>query len=87
MLDARPAIAAPPRTPLDTLEDVLARTDRPLTVAELRHACRVRTATVCQALATLTAQGRIEKTIGGYQRISRPPVSDTPLQPPGNGNG
>ena len=66
---------------------MLARTDRPLTVAELRQACRVRTASVCEALATLTAQGRVEKTGGGYQRVAGLPFPDTPLHASGNGNG
>jgi hypothetical protein len=58
---------APSPSPIDTLADVLARTDRPLTLAQLRQACRLRTARVCQALATLTAQGRVHKTAAGYQ--------------------
>jgi hypothetical protein len=58
------------RSPIDTLEDVLAHTDRPLTVVELRQACRMRTAHVCQALAALTAQGRVHKTAAGYQRAA-----------------
>ena len=89
------ATAPPPPSrpsPTDTLEDVLAHADRPLTLAELRHACRLRTARVGQALAALTAQGRVEKTTGGYQRIasshpSGPPFPATPLHALGNGNG
>jgi hypothetical protein len=70
LVDATPAAAsrAPVRSPIDTLDDVLAHTDRPLTVVQLRQACRMRTAHVCQALAALTAQGRVHKTVGGYQR-------------------
>lgn len=64
------ALRAPVRSPIDTLEDVLAHTDRPLTVVELRQACRMRTAHVCQALAALTAQGRVHKTAAGYQRAA-----------------
>jgi len=67
------AMPIPPparRSPTDTLEAVLAHTDRPLTLAELRHACRIRTAHVCQALAALTAQGRVGKTSAGYQLAS-----------------
>lgn len=69
-----------------------AHTDRPLSVVELRQACRMRTAHVCQALAALTAQGRVHKTAGGYARaaspsVSRDPFPTPPLQPPGNGNG
>ena len=64
------ALRAPVRSPIDTLEDVLAHADRPLTVVELRQACRMRTAHVCQALAALTAQGRVHKTAAGYQRAA-----------------
>jgi hypothetical protein len=56
-----------PRSPADRIENILAHIDRPLTLTELRHACRIRTAHVCQALATLTAQGRVRKTTIGYQ--------------------
>lgn len=70
LLDGTPTPVRSPRSPIDTLEDVLAHTDRPLTRAELRHACRMRTAHVCQALAALTAQGRVRKTPAGYQLAS-----------------
>ena len=92
ILDATPAPAPTPRSPLALLEQMLARSDRPLTFVELRHACRIRTAHVCQALAALTAQGRVQKTAGGYQLtassgLSGGPFPGTPLQGPGNGNG
>jgi hypothetical protein len=80
------------RSPMETLADVLAHADRPLTLAELRHRCHLRTAHVCQALAVLRAHGRVHKTVGGYQRaapadVSRDPLP-VPLQPQtGNGNG
>ena len=67
LVDATPPTTPSCPSPADTLEHVLAQADRPLTLAELRHACRLRTARVCQALAALTAQGRVEKTAGGYQ--------------------
>lgn len=70
-----PASPPPPPSPIDKLADVLAHTDRPLTLTELRHTCRMRTAHVCQALATLTAQGRVEKTADGYQRTAHVAVS------------
>jgi hypothetical protein len=38
----------------------------PLTVAELRQSCRVRTSTLCEVLVALTAQGRVRKTDAGY---------------------
>jgi hypothetical protein len=84
MGDATPTAAsrAPVRSPIDTLDDVLAHTDRPLTVVELRQACRMRTAHVCQALAALTAQGRVHKTGGGYQRAAPAGVSPDPFPIP-----
>jgi len=66
ILDATPTPVPPRLSPIDQLEHVLARSDRPLTLAELRHACRIRTAHVCQALAALTANGRVHKTPAGY---------------------
>jgi hypothetical protein len=80
--------AAPP-SPIARLEDVLLHSDRPLTLTELRQACRMRTASLCQALATLTAQGRLHKSAAGYQltALSRATFPATALQPAGNGNG
>jgi hypothetical protein len=79
---------APP-SPIARVEDVLVHSDRPLTLAELRQTCRMRTASLCQALATLTAQGRVHKSAAGYQRtaVSRDAVPASALQPAGNGNG
>jgi hypothetical protein len=44
----------------------LAAAGRPVPLAELRAACRVRTATLCDRLAALTAQGRLTKVNAGY---------------------
>jgi hypothetical protein len=92
LVDATPA--APPPTPssLEKVEHALTQADRPLTLAEIRRACHLRMARVCQALATLTAQGRVQKTAAGYQLTASPAISGDrfpaiPLQPPGNGNG
>jgi hypothetical protein len=68
--DAAPTPPPTPPSPIDKLTDVLADTDRPLSLAELRRACRIRTAHVCQALAALTAQGRVHKLAGGYQLVA-----------------
>ncbi len=67
ILDNPPTPPLTPPSPIDKLTDVLTGTDRPLSLVELRRACRIRTAHVCQALATLTAQGRVQKTSAGYQ--------------------
>ena len=76
-------------SPLARLEDVLAQSDRPLSLTELRQACRMRTASLCQALATLTTQGRVHKSAAGYERtpVSREALPAAPLQTAGNGNG
>ena len=92
IVDATPAAPPPAPSPVETLEHVLAQADRPLTLAELRHACRLRTARVCQALAALTAQGRVHKTVVGYQLTASSEISADrfpamPLHEPGNGNG
>lgn len=90
-VDAAPVRHAAPPSPQDKLEEVLAHTDRPLTLAELRQACRLRTASVCEAIAALTTQGRVHKSAAGYhltaRRISHDPFPAAPLQPRGNGNG
>jgi len=38
----------------------------PLSIAALRKSCQIRTATLCEVLATLTAQGRVRKTDSGF---------------------
>ena len=51
-LGDRRCSARPPRaaaSPRNKIEDVLAHTNQPVTVAELRQACRMRTTHVCQA--------------------------------------
>ncbi len=92
IVDATPVRPAPPPSPEEKIAQVLAHADQPLTLAALRHACRLRTTSVCQALAALTAQGRVHKTGGGYQRPAPAAVSPDPFpilpQPTaGTGNG
>jgi hypothetical protein len=89
LIDTPAAPREPPPSPMARLEDVLARSDRPVSLTELRQACRMRTASLCQALATLTAQGRVHKSAAGYQltTVSRDPLPAASLQAPGNGNG
>jgi len=45
----------------------LADAGRPLPLAEIRAACRVRNATLCERLAALTAAGRLVRADDGYQ--------------------
>lgn len=59
-----PADPAPP--PHDRIERALAEAAEPLTVAALRAACRIRTATLCEILADLVRQGRVRHTAAGY---------------------
>jgi len=89
LVDSTAAPRHPPPSPLARLEDVLAHSDRPLSLTELRQACRMRTASLCQALATLTAQGRVHKSAAGYAltTVSRDAFPAAPLQAAGNGNG
>jgi hypothetical protein len=90
-VEATPTIRQAPPSPIARLEDVLAHSDRPLALAELRQACRLRTASVCQALAALTTQGRVCKSPAGYQLaapiISPDPFPATSIHPAGSGNG
>lgn len=46
---------------------VLADAGRPLPLAELRAACRVRNSTLCERLSALTAAGRLVRADDGYQ--------------------
>jgi len=46
---------------------VLADAGRPLPLAELRAACRVRNSTLCEHLSALTAAGRLVRADDGYQ--------------------
>lgn len=66
--------------------------NRPLSIHQLRHLCRIRTATLCDTLASLRRQGRVLHTRDGYQLSQVQPSPPVPLSPPspvrtGNGNG
>jgi AAA domain len=65
---------APPRSlsPAQKVEQALAEAAQPLSMPLLRQACRIRTAHLCEALAALTAQGRVRKTAAGYQLATDP---------------
>ena len=65
-----------PQTPAPSSVDerittALAGVDHPLPFAELRARCRVRTATLYERLAALTATGRLGKSDQGYRLASR----------------
>jgi AAA domain len=60
----------PPQAPASVdarITAALADASRPLPFAELRVLCRVRTATLYQRLAALTADGRLVKSTDGYR--------------------
>ena len=59
-------LATAPLPAEDRVEHTLAEATGPLTVAEIRRSCRVRTATICEILADLVAQGRVRRTAAGY---------------------
>ena len=62
-------------SPRPSAQDRVARTlteaTAPLTVAELRRACRIRTSTLCGILATLITAGRVRRTAAGYLPAGR----------------
>ena len=56
---------------VDRIEHALAHAARPLSLRQLRHVCRLRMATLCEALTTLRTEGRVLKAAGGYQLTPR----------------
>ena len=67
-----PRIVEPPAlSPADKVEHAIVQAGGPVALAALRQSCRMRTATLGQALADLTQQGRIHKTSAGYQAVAR----------------
>lgn len=61
-----PSAPAPALPVADRVVRALVDAAAPLSIAALRTSCRIRTATLCEVLATLTAQGRVRKTDVGY---------------------
>jgi RecA-family ATPase len=55
----------------DRVAEALAEATTPLTVAELRRACRIRTSTLCAILSDLVADGRVRRTAAGYLPAGR----------------
>ena len=62
---------APAPTAIDRIEHALAHAALPLSLRQLRHVCRLRMATLCDALTTLRTEGRVLKAAGGYQLTPR----------------
>jgi AAA domain len=67
----RPAQATAPRSIDERIASALAEAGHPLPFAALRARCRVRTATLYQRLAAMTAAGHIVKSADGYHLAAR----------------
>jgi hypothetical protein len=76
-LALRVAPAPPASNPLpsatlaERVTGALSQAGQPLSVAELRKSCRIRTATLCALLAELAAAGTVRKTAAGYLAADR----------------
>lgn len=68
-----PIMPAAPATisVVDKIARALSESSTPLSLAALRGSCKVRNKNMCDALATLTAEGRVRKTAAGYLLASR----------------
>jgi hypothetical protein len=69
---------------IERVEHVLAQVSTPLSMRQLRQACRMRMSRVGQALEALTAQGCVLKSADGYRLVdgaSAFPVSHTSIEP------
>ena len=75
-----------PPTPTERVRQALAQLQEPIPVQQLQKLCGIRTATICSALAELSAQGEVVRDARGYQLKLPLPVS-RPIDPKGNGNG
>jgi hypothetical protein len=71
VVDRRTPQAPPPSSVDERITTALTDLDRPLPFAELRTRCRVRTATLYERLAALTAEGRLVRSAHGYRLIER----------------
>ena len=56
----------PPLDPAERIVAALAAAHTPVPLGEIREACRIRTARLCQELAALVDAGRVLKAEGGY---------------------
>jgi hypothetical protein len=72
--DDKPAdpIQEPDLDPADRIVQALGAAHAPVPLAEIREACRIRTARLCKALADLVDAGRVLKADSGY--VLAPPV-------------
>lgn len=65
-LDPNPSNVIGPR---QRVLEVLADADQPLSVQQVRRRCRLRAATVCEALQELCAQGQLQRDKRGYRSV------------------
>jgi hypothetical protein len=75
---------------IDRVQHELAQASTPLSMRQLRQACRMRMSTVAQILDELIADGRAIKEPDGFRLAKRPsafPVSRPSIDPTGNGGG
>jgi hypothetical protein len=83
----RAQLDPPPATLADRVLHALQGAAAPLTLRQLRDACRVRTESLCKALALLADAGRVSRAKGGVYALVSVSASRPPLQSSGNGNG
>lgn len=75
LLERPPVPVPPPSSATEHIHDVLARASAPLAFSALRHACHIRTETLCHTLAQMQRQGQVVKTAQGYRLTVADPVS------------
>ena len=66
-------------TILERVEQTLAAASAPLTRHELRTACRLRMSTLGEALATLASQGRVFRSVRGYEIVDGDSQGSVPV--------
>jgi len=71
VIERRPPQTPPPSSVDERITTALTDAARPLPFSELRGLCRVRTASLYERLAALTAAGRIAKSDQGYRLTAR----------------
>ena len=69
--DAVGEVTPPRETPKDRIEAALREAGEPLPVRKLRVLVKMRTATVCEELRTLAAEGRVVREQNGYRIVER----------------
>ena len=69
--DEAAADIQPPPSLADRIEAALAQASSPLTIRQLRTACRARTASICDAIAALSAESRVVRSRQGYELARR----------------